>query len=171
MQNTNKGAIISGVIVMAGSLFLLSACGVSSQKSGASGTGVNLANGSTVSFSAAPHSVKAQADSVLAEPASDPDATFKGCWYKTKAGRYQAIEISVGTAGTYPFNALLYHGTTCDKNDYADQFGFGDPLTLGKADYIFWFSAFKNETNMSALWYLGNQTSKCVAYTATTPLC
>jgi hypothetical protein len=110
-------------------------------------------------------------DSGISDPSSGADATFKGCWYKTKKNRYQAVEISVGIPGTYPFNALLYHGTTCDTNDYADQFGYGDPLTVGDGTYIFWFSAFKNDENMSALWYLSDQTSKCMVYTASTPTC
>ncbi|MGA8430806.1 MAG: hypothetical protein WB729_13365 [Candidatus Sulfotelmatobacter sp.] len=100
----------------------------------------------------------------------NPNATFKGCWYKTRKARYQGVEISVGTAGSYPFNAVLYNGTTCNASDVADQFGFGNPLTLGKETYIFWFADFMNKTNMSALWYLGNQKSKCVAYTVA-PTC
>lgn len=100
----------------------------------------------------------------------NPNATFKGCWYKTKKARYQGVEISVDAAGSYPFNAVLYNGTTCNASDVADQFGFGNPLSLGKETYIFWFTDFMNKTNMSALWYLGNQKSKCVAYTVA-PTC
>jgi hypothetical protein len=100
----------------------------------------------------------------------NPSATFKGCWYKTRKARYQGVEISVGAAGTYPFNAVLYNGTTCNASDVADQFGFGNPLTFGKETYVFWFTDFMNKTNMSALWYLGNQKSKCVAYTVA-PTC
>jgi hypothetical protein len=101
---------------------------------------------------------------------SNPNATFKGCWYKIGKNRYQSVDISVGIAGTYPFNAVLYNGAACNPADKADQFGFGDPLTLGKANYIFWFSDFKNRANMSAIWYLGSENSKCVSY-ATAPTC
>jgi hypothetical protein len=160
--------------VMTGALLLLSACGVSPQSKSPNGFGMNASNRTTVAFTAPAHSVpsdSAKIDSGASETTGDPNATFRGCWYKTKKNRYQAVEISVGNPGTYPFNALLYHGTTCDPNDYADQFGYGDPLTLGDATYVFWFDAFKNDTNMSALWYLGDQTSKCMVYTTTTPVC
>lgn len=101
---------------------------------------------------------------------SNPDATFQGCWYKQGGNRYQAVDFSVKNPGTYPFNAVLYYGATCNPNDFADEFGFGQELTLGDSGYIFWFSAFKNQTNMSALWYVGNQSSQCVNY-AVAPDC
>jgi hypothetical protein len=106
----------------------------------------------------------------MSNATGNPNATFKGCWYKTKKARYQGVEISVGAAGSYPFNAVLYNGTTCKPTDVADQFGFGNPIALGKETYIFWFTDFMNKRNMSALWYLGNQKSKCVAYTVA-PTC
>ncbi len=125
---------------------------------------VNLASGAGTSTDAM-HEPLATSNAT-----GNPNATFKGCWYKTKKARYQGVEISVGAAGSYPFNAVLYNGTTCNASDVADQFGFGNPLTLGKETYIFWFTDFMNKSNMSALWYLGNQKSKCVAYTVA-PTC
>jgi hypothetical protein len=101
---------------------------------------------------------------------SNPDATFQGCWYKTGGNRYQAVDVSVKNSGTYPFNAVLYYGATCNPNDWADQFGFGQPLNLGGFTYTFWFSDFKDQTNMSALWYVGDQSSQCVNY-AVAPDC
>jgi hypothetical protein len=101
---------------------------------------------------------------------TNPNATFKGCLYKSGGHSYQGVDLKVGNPGTYPFNAVLYSGTTCNVNDYADQFGFGDPLTLGSSNYIFWFTDFKDMTNMSAIWYLGDENSKCVSY-ATAPAC
>jgi hypothetical protein len=101
---------------------------------------------------------------------TNPNATFKGCLYKSGGHSYQAVDLKVGNPGTYPFNAVLYSGTTCNANDYADQFGFGDPLTLGSSNYTFWFTDFKDMTNMSAIWYLGDENSKCVSY-ATAPAC
>jgi hypothetical protein len=174
MRQTNNRSPRFFFSVAAGLLLLLSACGVNSPTSSAKGFGMNASNRTTISFR--PADSVAKADTTKDEPGlaattGDPNATFKGCWYKIKKNRYQAVEITVGTAGTYPFNALLYHGTTCNTNDYADQFGYGDPLGLGNGTYIFWFDAFKNDTNMSALWYLGDQTSKCMVYTATTPTC
>lgn len=157
--------------IASGLLLLLSACGVNSPTNGARGFGMNATNRTTISFEAK-NALKAGApegEPSLADATGNPNATFKGCWYKSGKNRFQAVEIKVGNPGTYPFNALLYHGTTCST--YADQFGYGDPLALGDGTYIFWFDAFKNDTNMSALWYLGDQTSKCMVYTATTPTC
>jgi hypothetical protein len=99
-----------------------------------------------------------------ATPATNPDATFKGCWYKQGKNRYQAVDVSVKNPGKYAFNALLYHGTTCNPNDYADQFGFGQLLNFGGTGYIFWFNAFANKTDMSALCYVGTDKSQCVNY-------
>jgi hypothetical protein len=96
---------------------------------------------------------------------SNPDATFKGCWYRQGGHRYQAVNVSVANPGTYPFNAVLYYGATCNPNDFADQFGFGQLIKFGGFGYIFWFTDFKDQKNMSALWYVGNQSSQCVNYT------
>jgi hypothetical protein len=94
----------------------------------------------------------------------DPDATFRACWYKQGRHRYQAVNVTVGKAGAYAFNAILYHGTTCNPNDYADQFGFGQLLNLGESTYTFWFTAFRDRPDMSALWYVGDENSRCVSY-------
>jgi hypothetical protein len=111
-----------------------------------------------------PHPAVARAEGQTVSGSGNPNATFKGCWYRHGAHRYQAVDISVGTAGTYSFNALLYHGATCNPNDKADQFGYGEPLQLGRGTYTFWFTAFANHPNMSALWYLGDEVSQCVSY-------
>ena len=92
-------------------------------------------------------------------------ATFKGCWYQQSGNRYQGVQISVDDPGTYPFNAVLYYGTTCNANDWADQIGFGTLIQFGDFDWIFWFDAFANQSDMSALWYVGNEQSQCVNYT------
>jgi len=101
---------------------------------------------------------------------SNPNATFKGCWYKQGGHRYQAVDVSVGNPGTYPFNAILYHGATCNPNDFADQFGFGQLLNFGGFGETFWFTDFEDQTGMSALWYVGNENSQCVNY-AVAPAC
>jgi hypothetical protein len=92
-----------------------------------------------------------------------PGATFQGCWYRKNGNRYQGVEISVAKPGTYPFDAVLYYGTTCNPNDWADEIGFGTPVQFG--EWIFWFSAFPNQSDMSAFWYVGNDKSQCVNYT------
>lgn len=101
---------------------------------------------------------------------SGPGATFQGCWYKQNGHRYQGVRISVANPGTYPFDAVLYHGATCDPSKFADQFGFGTPLNFGSFDYIFWFSDFADQSDTSAFWYVGNQKSQCVSY-AVAPDC
>jgi hypothetical protein len=95
---------------------------------------------------------------------SNPNAMFKGCWYKQSGHRYQAVDVSVGNPGTYPFNAVLYNGATCDANSFADQFGFGQLIKFGGFGYTFWFTDFKDQTGMSALWYAGDESSQCVNY-------
>lgn len=95
---------------------------------------------------------------------TNPKATFKGCWYKKSGHRYQGVDVSAANAGTYPFNAVLYHGTTCNPNDFADQFGFGELITFGGFGYTFWFTDFKDQPDMSALWYVGDEKSQCVNY-------
>jgi hypothetical protein len=67
-------------------------------------------------------------------------------------------------AATVDFNGTLYFGATCDPNRWADQFGFGNPLTLGGFGYTFWFTDFGDQLNTSAIWTVGNQTSQCVDY-------
>ncbi len=106
----------------------------------------------------------AKATLTLKVPATDPGATFQGCRYQSNGNSYQGVTISVATAGTYPFNAVLYYGTTCDPNKWADEFGFDTPLAFGGFDWIFWFNAFPNQNNMSALWYVGSNKSQCVNY-------
>jgi hypothetical protein len=119
----------------------------------------------TITASDGSASAAAKATLKVVSGSTNPDATFKGCWYKQGGKRYQAVDVSVGKAGTYPFNAILYHGTTCNPNDFADQFGFGQLLNFGGLGYTFWFTDFANQTNMSALWYVGDENSQCVNYT------
>jgi len=101
---------------------------------------------------------------------SDPGATFQGCWYKNNGHRYQGVRISVANPGTYPFDAVLYHGATCDPGKFADEFGFGTPLNFGGFDYIFWFTDFADQSDMSAFWHVGRDRSQCVSY-AVAPDC
>jgi hypothetical protein len=96
---------------------------------------------------------------------SGPGAKFQGCWYQQNGNKYQGALISVANPGTYPFNAVLYHGTTCDPNNFADQFGFGTDLNFGGFDTIFWFTDFHDQTDTSAIWEVGSDKSACVNYT------
>jgi hypothetical protein len=94
----------------------------------------------------------------------DAGATFRGCWQKLNGHSYQAAAISVANPGTYPFDADLYFGTTCNPNQQADEFGFGTPLNFGGFGYIFWFTDFADQSNMSAIWHVGTDKSQCVNY-------
>jgi hypothetical protein len=106
----------------------------------------------------------ANATLTLKVTSADAGATFLGCWYQQNGNRYQGVQVSVATPGTYAFDADLYNGTTCNANDQADEFGFGQEIKFGGFDYIFWFTDFKNQSNMSALWHVGKDTSACVNY-------
>lgn len=101
--------------------------------------------------------------------ASSSGATFKACWYKSGGKSYQGVIVGVEKAGLYSFNALLYSDTTCST--YADQFGYGQEIDFGTSDYIFWFDHYPNQTNYSALWYVGSNTSACLVYNSSTPTC
>jgi hypothetical protein len=59
---------------------------------------------------------------------------------------------------------------TCNTNDWADQFGYGTDLSLGAFDYTFWFTDWSDQTDLSAMWYVGNSQSRCVNY-ETAPNC
>jgi hypothetical protein len=96
---------------------------------------------------------------------ADPDATFKGCWYKQSGKSYQGVDVHAEDPGSYPFNAILYYGTTCNSNDVADQIGFGQLIDFGDFGWTFWFTAFADQTDMSARWYVGDE-NKCVSYAA-----
>jgi hypothetical protein len=124
----------------------------------------------TITASAGNSSSSAKATLNVISGSSNPDATFKGCWFSQSGKRYQAVDASVGNPGTYSFNAVLYNGTTCNPNDFADQFGFGQVLNFGDFTDTFWFTDFAGQTNMSALWYVGDQKSQCVNY-ETAPNC
>jgi len=93
-----------------------------------------------------------------------PGAHFQGCWYQTGGHRYQGVRVSVDNAGTYPFDAYLYRGATCDPNEQADRIGFGTPIGFGGFDFIFWFTDFGDQANMSAIWIVGSDKSQCVNY-------
>jgi hypothetical protein len=102
---------------------------------------------------------------------SGPGATFQGCWYQKNGNRYQGVTVTVENAGLYPFDAVLYYGATCNPNDWADEFGFGQHLQFTPGyTWTFWFTDFGNQTEMSAIWYVGSDQSQCVNY-ATAPTC
>ncbi len=89
---------------------------------------------------------------------------LKGCTLKMSGHKYQAVEFTMNEAATVGFNGTLYFGATCNPNQWADQFGFGNPLALGGFGYTFWFTDFADQMNTSAIWTVGNQTSQCVDY-------
>lgn len=131
----------------------------------------NLATGSySIHLTATDGTTSESATLTLKVVAQSPDATFQGCWHKANGHRYQGVFISVANAGTYPFDADLYNGTTCDPNQQVDEIGFGTPINFGGFDFIFWFIHFPDQSNMSAIWHVGDQQSQCVNY-KTAPTC
>ena len=97
-------------------------------------------------------------------------ATFQGCVYSSNGNRYQAAGIRLSQPATVTFDANLYYGPSCNPNQWADRFGFGQSLNFGTFTYYFWFSDFANQLNMSAIWKINNQSSACINY-ATAPPC
>ena len=106
----------------------------------------------------------------LTVPGTNPEATFQGCRVVQSGNTYQGATVSVANPGTYPFNAILYYGTNCNPNNWADQIGFGTPISFGGFDYTFWFTKFANQLDMSTLWQVGSDQSKCVNYEVA-PVC
>jgi Bacterial Ig domain len=108
--------------------------------------------------------------SITVKSSTGPVATFLGCVYNQNGSRYQAVRISLNQSATVTFDANLYYGTSCNPSQWADEFGFGQQLSLSSAfSYIFWFTDFKNQMDMSALWKINNQTSVCVNYLVAPP--
>ena len=96
-------------------------------------------------------------------------ASFLGCVFNHNGNKYQAVTITLNKPATVTFDADLYYGANCNPNQWADRFGFGQSLTLGTFSYIFWFTDFKNQLNMSALWKINKQTSACINYAVAPP--
>jgi hypothetical protein len=134
--------------------------------------GSNVAAGNyTVKISATDGSTTHSASINLTVGGSQgPVGSLKGCMYHQNGDSYQGVDITMNRAATVNFDAVLYHGPSCDPNQWADEFGFGNPINLGGFGYTFWFSDFKDQPNTSAIWTVGNQKSQCVDYT-TVPSC
>jgi hypothetical protein len=126
-----------------------------------------VVSGCGVSASSPVEKMSAKNSEALADgvdATKNPEATFKGCWHKSGKNQYQAVDVSVKNSGKYAFNAVLYYGTGCGAGDFADQFGFGQIISFGGFEDTFWFTAFANKKDMSALWYVGEDKSECVDY-------
>jgi hypothetical protein len=99
-----------------------------------------------------------------------PISNWHGFLYNDGGNLDQAISFTVAQAGSYPFDAYIYYGATCDPTQYTDRFGFGTPLNFGAGmGYSFWFIHRPNNRNTSAVWFVGNQSSGCISY-ANAPL-
>jgi hypothetical protein len=147
---------------------LLLGCGAPVNSPNAKNSGMDMhsladqAHSDATSFASNADRPESVSDGV--DVTKNPEATFKGCWHTSGKNRYQAVDVSVKNAGKYPFNAVLYYGTGCGVGNFADQFGFGQIIDFGGFGYTFWFTAFANKTDMSALWYVGTDKSQCVNY-------
>lgn len=120
----------------------------------------------SIRFTATDGTASRNAKLTLKVASTGPGATFRGCWYKESGHRYQGVQLSVANPGTYPFDAVLYRGPSCDPAQFADEFGYGTPLNFGGFGFIFWFADFADETDTSAIWHVGNNQSQCVNYAA-----
>jgi hypothetical protein len=139
-------------IACAVALLVLAGCGTPSTPKNSSGFGMVAST------------QPAAAARMITPETSNPDATFKGCWFTEGKKHYQGVDLSLGNPGTYPFNAYLYHGTTCNPDDIADQIGYGEEFDFGDFGWTFWFDRFANQKDMSAVWHVGSDRSVCVNY-------
>jgi hypothetical protein len=121
----------------------------------------------SINVNASDGSTSQSAPLTLNVASSGPGVTFQGCWYQINGNQYQGVTVTVENAGMYPFDAVLYHGATCNPNDWADEFGFGQLLQFTPGyTWTFWFRDFSNQTDTSAIWHVGSEQSKCVNYAA-----
>ncbi|MGZ4839555.1 MAG: hypothetical protein ACXVZR_13480, partial [Terriglobales bacterium] len=92
-----------------------------------------------------------------------------GCLLTQNGHRYQAVEFSLTTSGTVPFDGLLFRGATCDPAEKVDEIGFMQPLQLGGFGWTFWFIHFPDQLDTSAIWTVGTQQSACINYSTAPP--
>lgn len=174
-QGFDHALQLSATNVPTGVTVTLSPTQIPAPGSGTSNVNITVSSGTRpgiypIGLKAAEASLSATATlklEVSYSSAGNPGANFQGCWYKTGGHGYQAVKISVKNPGTYHFYANLYHGSTCSQ--WADDFGNGQLISFGGADYIFWFDHFPDQRNMSALWQVGNNVSLCVVYSNAPP--
>ena len=96
---------------------------------------------------------------------SGPVSNWRGLMYNNNGALDQAVEFTVAKSGSYPFDAYLYYGATCDPAQFTDRFGFGVQQSFSAgATYMYAFIHYPNKTNMSAIWKVGTQSSPCISY-------
>ncbi len=174
-QGFDHALQLSATTVQAGVTVTLSPTEIPAPGSGTSTVKITVSSTATpgiysIGLKAADGSLSATATlklEVSNSSTGNPGANFQGCWYKSGGHGYQAVKISVKNPGTYHFYANLYNGSTCSQ--WADDFGNGQLISFGGADYIFWFDHFPDQRNMSALWQVGNNVSACVVYSSAPP--
>jgi len=158
-------------IILAGACLSLTGCGSGSRPTSSGNFPGTMAHRSERAIdTVTSHAGVAGRPSATTLTPGNPKAKFHGCWYQLKGHRYQGVDVSVGNPGTYPFDADLYRGATCNPAQKIDEFGFGNRLHFGGFGYIFWFTDFHDQSDTSALWHVGIDTSKCVNY-AVAPDC
>lgn len=169
---TNQHVIRAAYLSLAGALLCLIGCGsVARVESSPASAAHSQSTASSPNGRYGRVAVPLRPEELVSDVSpADAGAKFQGCWYKQGKKYYQGVYITVTNPGEYSFNANLYYGTTCDPNTQADEFGYGQEIDFGGFGYIFWFTAFANKPDMSAIWQVGTDTSKCVDY-KTAPLC
>jgi hypothetical protein len=156
------------VLTIVGLLLVLAGCGTPSNTP-QTPNGFAMVSAPTVDpvripFVSKGNSATESRSSIVVSHSTNPKASFQGCIYTDGKHHYQGVNISLGNPGEYTFNALLYYGTTCNPDDVADQIGFGEEFDFGDFGWTFWFNHFPNRKDMSALWYVGEDSSQCVDY-------
>lgn len=96
---------------------------------------------------------------------------WQACWYSQGGNRYQAMRFQLSQPETAVLQAELYSGPGCNPANWNDQLNdTGAAGSFGTFGYLYWFIYRANQTDMSAVWTLGNQSSGCVNYN-TAPSC
>ena len=90
------------------------------------------------------------------------DGPIHPCMYVANQVRFQAIAVN-GVTGDQPLNADLYLGTTCNPNNFIDQV-FGGVLVPFYGNSLYWLTHFWDQPDTSAIWTVGNITTKCIDY-------
>jgi hypothetical protein len=94
----------------------------------------------------------------------------QACWYVDPQGnRYQAMAFQLTSPTPVPLEGTLLFTTNCDESQGTDNLN-DTGGTTPSGNWEFWFIHHPNETNTSAIWSLGDETSGCVDY-ANAPDC
>ncbi len=94
---------------------------------------------------------------------SQDDGPVHACMMIMNGVRYQSVQIT-GLSGPQSLDATLYFGGSCDANQFADEIFYGRQMQFYGSSMTFGFIHFWDEPATSAIWKVGNLTTKCIDY-------